>query len=95
MANYVCPECGSADIIIFYTATPQYGCDSCGVKLRDENAPPAMSVISGKEARDKRPQMYGLPCCAYCFHAPHDGKCEECRFCVEKTEPHVVKLVAL
>ena len=95
-----CPICNSADIKVFYTGPPQYECGGCGAKLRDENAPPAMaSVISGQEARDKRPRMYGLPCCARCFHAPHDGKCEECRFCVEKTksyvEPsHVVKLIA-
>jgi hypothetical protein len=40
--------------------------------------------------------MYGLPCCAYCFHAPHEGKCENCRFCTEKkaAKHRVVKLVA-
>ena len=89
-----CPSCNSADIKVFYTAPLQYECKSCGAKLRDENALPAISVVSGQDARDRRPRMYGLPCCAYCFHTPHDGKCDECRYCVEKAKPHVVKLIA-
>lgn len=93
-----CPDCGSDSIAVFYTGPLQFECRDCGVKLRDENALPGVSVISGKEAQGKRPRMYGLPCCAHCFHAPHEGKCEECRWCIEKTkpyvaEPHIYKLV--
>ena len=93
MTDYTCPECGSTDIIVGYTAPLYFKCRSCKTELRDENSKPAVTRIEGEEARRKRPRMYGLPCCARCFHAPHEGACDTCPFCTGEKEPHVVKLV--
>ena len=91
----ICPLCGNDKLFIGYTAPLHFRCDSCGVELRDENEEPAMKVVSGDKAMRERPRMYGLPCCAKCFHAPHDEG--ECPFCVvkkkKKEEPHVYKMV--
>jgi transcription initiation factor TFIIIB Brf1 subunit/transcription initiation factor TFIIB len=89
MADYVCPECGSTDIKVFYTGPLTFECKGCGVRLKDENCD-FRNPMSTRDSMEKRPRMYGLPCCAYCFHAPHGATC---RFCDEKNKPHVYRLV--
>jgi DNA-directed RNA polymerase subunit RPC12/RpoP len=88
----VCPRCGSKNIDVFYTAPPQFQCRKCGAKLFDENAEPAIRVLTIEQGHRKRPALYGEPICSCCTHAPHDGSCE---FCDEIKKPHVYKLVAV
>ena len=96
--GYKCPRCGSDRITCFYSNPPSYKCEDCGAALIDDNAGPAIPVLSREEAESKRPQLFGLPqcdCCDpsrpkfSCTHAPHEpGKC---RWCNEQNEPHVYK----
>jgi hypothetical protein len=88
----VCPVCDSDDIDVLYTAPLQFQCAACGADLCDENAGPAIPVLTYKQAHGKRPAMYGEPVCSCCTHAPHDGSCE---FCDEIKKPHVYKLVVV
>jgi hypothetical protein len=90
--GYICPRCGSSRISCFYTAPPQYQCEACGAGLEDENAGPAIPVLTRAEAEAKRPGMYGLPTCEKCSHAPHEeGECRKvCEFC-KPPPPHVYK----
>lgn len=83
--GFRCPACGGSDIEVFYSCPLQYKC-SCGVKLIDKNAGPAIQVISEEVGRRKRPGLYGDPVCSCCKHAPHDGACE---FCAEDEKLHV------
>jgi len=96
--GYVCPNCGSTSIQCFYTAPPMYRCRECGKDLIDDNAGPAIPVLTREEAESKRPQLYGLPVCECCdparpkfscTHAPHEpGKCY---WCNKQNTPHVYK----
>ena len=89
----ICPLCGNDKLFIGYTGPLYYRCDSCGVELRDENEV-GMRSVPVEESMGKRPRMYGLPCCAKCFHAPHEeGECPYCVVKTEKPEPHVYKMV--
>jgi transposase-like protein len=87
-----CPRCGSTNIDVFYTAPLQFECSDCGAELYDENAGPAIPVLTHRQAHGKRPAMYGEPVCSCCTHAPHEGSCE---FCDEIKKPRVYKLVAV
>ena len=89
--GHTCPRCGSPSIQCYYTAPPQYQCSACGAKLIDDNAGPAIPVLTREQAESKRPGMYGLPTCDKCSHAPHDGICKEtCDHC-KPGPPHIYK----
>jgi hypothetical protein len=87
-----CPGCASTDIFVGYTAPLYYKCNACGMRLRDENAPPFPEVLSGEEAKTRRPAMYGLEVCPCCTHAPHKG---ECPHCADVQLPREVSLVEM
>lgn len=89
--GYICPKCGSTRISCYYTAPPSYECQNCGAELEDDNAGPAIPVLTREEAERKRPGLFGLPICDKCSHGPHEGACKEnCEFC-KPQPPHVYK----
>ena len=59
-------------------------------RLRDSNER-GIQVLSKEEGEAKRPEMYGLPVCEHCTHAPHPKGL--CPFCEEESKPPDVKLV--
>lgn len=74
----LCPKCGSDRIDVNYSIPLSYRCCACGIGLVDLNDP-GIPVISERDAKLKRPGMYGETVCTCCTHAPHPpGECPYC-----------------
>ena len=63
-----CPRCSGAENHAFYTDPCQYECQSCGATWDGTNG---LKVLTGEEARAKRPDMYHL--CGWCGHHVRNG----------------------
>jgi hypothetical protein len=81
----ICPKCNGPNVLVLYTAPPQYECRRCGAELEDLNCP-GIPVYTEAEFRRKRPALYGEEVCDCCVHAPHEG---ECMFCKAENTPHI------
>ena len=89
--GFVCPGCGGSNIGCYYTNPIEYKCHDCGRELIDDNAGPAIPVLTREEAMRKRPGLFGQPYCLGCSHGPHEGECRvECEFC-KPPPPHIYK----
>lgn len=97
--GYTCPRCGGNRITCFYSDPASYKCEDCQIFLIDENAGPAIPVLTREEAESKRPALFGLPTCECCdpvvnskfscTHAPHAPGA--CPWCIKDSTPHVYK----